>query len=136
MRNKVRWGVLGAAQIAVQKVIPAMQQGEWSEISAIASRDRHKAEAAASALGIAKAWVLSFEKLQSGRRRSGFRGLGPRNSTPEAAEQRGATFGGGGGGKGVAQREHCSIYYVPDTWREKACARGQAVCGGEFAANI
>src|SRR5208282_2586960 len=56
VRNKVRWGVLGAAQIAVQKVIPAMQRGEWSEISAIASRDRHKAEAAASALGITKAY--------------------------------------------------------------------------------
>jgi len=62
VRNKVRWGVLGAALIAVQKVIPAMQQGEWSEISAIASRDRHKAEAAASALGIAKAYG-SYEEL-------------------------------------------------------------------------
>ena len=62
MRNKVRWGVLGAAQIAVEKVIPAMQQGEWSEISAIASRDRKKAEAAASALGIAKAYG-SYEEL-------------------------------------------------------------------------
>ncbi len=62
MRNKVRWGVLGAALIAVQKVIPAMQRGEWSEISAIASRDRHKAEAAASALGIAKAYG-SYEEL-------------------------------------------------------------------------
>jgi len=62
VRNKVRWGVLGAAQIAVQKVIPAMQQGEWSEISAIASRDRHKAVAAASALGITKAYG-SYEEL-------------------------------------------------------------------------
>jgi predicted dehydrogenase len=62
VRNKVRWGVLGAALIAVQKVIPAMQHGEWSEISAIASRDRHKAEAAASALGIAKAYG-SYEEL-------------------------------------------------------------------------
>jgi len=62
MRNKVRWGVLGAAQIAVQKVIPAMQQGEWSEILAIASRDRHKAEAAASALGITKAYG-SYDEL-------------------------------------------------------------------------
>ncbi len=64
VRNKVRWGVLGAALIAVEKVIPAMQQGEWSEISAIASRDRHKAEAAASALGIAKAYG-SYEELLS-----------------------------------------------------------------------
>ena len=62
VRNKVRWGVLGAARIAVQKVIPAMQRGEWSVISAIASRDRRKAEAAASPLGIAKAYG-SYEEL-------------------------------------------------------------------------
>src|SRR5450759_4219056 len=40
-------------------------------------------------------------KPHGGYERSG--GVGPRNSTDEAAEQRGATFGGGGGGKGVAQ---------------------------------
>ncbi len=62
MRNKVRWGVLGAAQIAVRKVIPGMQKGEWSEIAAIASRDRRKAEAAASSLGIPKAYG-SYEEL-------------------------------------------------------------------------
>ena len=62
MRNKVRWGVLGVAQIAVHKVIPGMQQGEWCEIAAIASRDRHKAEAAAHQLGIAKAYG-SYEEL-------------------------------------------------------------------------
>jgi predicted dehydrogenase len=62
VRNKVRWGVLGAARIATELVIPAMQQGEWSEVWAIASRDRHKAEAAASALGIAKAYG-SYEEL-------------------------------------------------------------------------
>ena len=63
-------------------------------------------------------------------------GVGPRNSTDEAAEQRGATFGGGGGGKGVAQGEHRPIRHVPDTERENACARGWAVCGGQLAANI
>ena len=62
MRNKVRWGVLGAAQIAVRKVIPGMQKGEWSEIAAIASRDRRKAEAAAGKLGIPKAYG-SYEEL-------------------------------------------------------------------------
>jgi predicted dehydrogenase len=62
VRNKVRWGILGTAKIAVGKVIPGMQQGEWSEISAIASRDRHKAEAAASTLGIPKAYG-SYEDL-------------------------------------------------------------------------
>ena len=53
---KVRWGVLGAARIATNKVIPAMQRGERAEVVAIASRDRAKAEAAASALGIPKAY--------------------------------------------------------------------------------
>jgi predicted dehydrogenase len=62
MANKVRWGVLGAAKIAVKKVIPGMQKGEWSEVTAIASRDRSKAEDAARALGIAKAYG-SYEEL-------------------------------------------------------------------------
>jgi len=60
--NKVRWGVLGAAKIAIKKVIPGMQKGEWSEIAAIASRDRGKAEQAARALGIPKAYG-SYEEL-------------------------------------------------------------------------
>ena len=59
---KVRWGVLGVAKIAVEKVIPAMQQGEWSAITAIASRDVDKARSAASRLGIPKAYG-SYEEL-------------------------------------------------------------------------
>jgi predicted dehydrogenase len=62
MSNKVKWGVLGVAGIAVRKVIPAMQQGEWSQIVAIASRDRHKAETAAADLGIARAYG-SYDEL-------------------------------------------------------------------------
>ncbi len=61
-RNRVRWGVLGAASIATRKVIPAMQDGKWSEITAIASRDLRKAKQAARALGIAKAYG-SYEEL-------------------------------------------------------------------------
>jgi predicted dehydrogenase len=60
--NKVRWGVLGVAHIAVRKVIPAMQKGQWSEVIAIASRDKAKAQDAARALGIAKAYG-SYEEL-------------------------------------------------------------------------
>jgi predicted dehydrogenase len=56
MTKKVRWGVLGAARIATNKVVPAMQCGEWSEVVAIASRDRAKAEQAAASLGIARAY--------------------------------------------------------------------------------
>jgi predicted dehydrogenase len=62
MIGKVRWGVLGAAHIAVKKVIPAMQRGEWCEIAAIASRDPAKAQQTAAMLGIPKAYG-SYQEL-------------------------------------------------------------------------
>src|SRR6202142_4572123 len=62
MADKIRLGVLGAAKIAVKKVIPGMQKGKFCEIAAIASRDRGKGEEAARALGIAKAYG-SYEEL-------------------------------------------------------------------------
>ena len=62
MSKKVRWGVLGAANIAVKKVIPAMQRGEWSEVWAVASRDSEKARRAAEQLGIPKVYG-SYEEL-------------------------------------------------------------------------
>jgi predicted dehydrogenase len=52
MPEKIRWGVVGVANIAVKKVIPAMQKGRFSEISAIASRDAARASQAAAQLGI------------------------------------------------------------------------------------
>lgn len=60
--QKVKWGVLGVANIAVKKVIPAMQEGAWSEIAAIASRDLRKAKSAATKLGIPKAYG-SYDEL-------------------------------------------------------------------------
>ena len=60
---KVRWGVLGTANIAVAKVIPAMQRGTWSEVVAIASRDLGKAREAAGLLGIPKAFGSYAELL-------------------------------------------------------------------------
>ena len=60
--RKVKWGVLGVAKIAVEKVIPAMQKGEASHIAAIASRDLGKARAAADKLGIERAFG-SYEAL-------------------------------------------------------------------------
>jgi len=54
--RKVKWGVLGVAKIAVEKVIPAMQRGEVSEVAAIASRDGARARAAADQLGIPRAF--------------------------------------------------------------------------------
>jgi predicted dehydrogenase len=62
MNKKIQWGVLGVANIAIKKVIPAMQRGEWSEVTAIASRDMEKARQAARHLGIAKAYG-SYEEL-------------------------------------------------------------------------
>ncbi|HEY6803022.1 MAG TPA: Gfo/Idh/MocA family oxidoreductase [Pyrinomonadaceae bacterium] len=56
MIEKVKWGILGVANIAVKKVIPAMQRGQWSEITAIASRDLSKAQDAAQQLGIPTAY--------------------------------------------------------------------------------
>jgi predicted dehydrogenase len=60
--TKVKWGILGAASIAVRKVIPAMRQGECSEVVAIASRDSQKAADAAGKLGIARSYG-SYEEL-------------------------------------------------------------------------
>src|SRR5438034_6431016 len=62
MNRKVRWGILGTAGIAINKVIPAMQQGEWSEVLAIASRDIEKAKKVAERLGIPKAYG-AYEEL-------------------------------------------------------------------------
>jgi len=59
---KVRWGILGTANIALTKVIPAMQRSEWCEIAAIASRDLSKARAAAGELNIPNAYG-SYEEL-------------------------------------------------------------------------
>jgi predicted dehydrogenase len=60
--RKVKWGVLGAASIAVRKVIPGMQQGEYCDVAAIASRDMAKARAAAATLKIGKSYG-SYEGL-------------------------------------------------------------------------
>src|SRR5581483_9005420 len=60
--RKVHWGVLGVARIATVKVIPAMQRGEMSEVTAIASRDARKAREAAAELGIPR-WYGSYEEL-------------------------------------------------------------------------
>ena len=62
MTNKVKWGILGVASIATRKVIPGMQKGALSEITAIASRDLRKAQDAAKQLGIPKTYG-SYEEL-------------------------------------------------------------------------
>jgi predicted dehydrogenase len=62
MSTKVRWGVLSTAAIGLKKVLPAMQRGQYSTIAAIASRDKARAQQAAAALGIPRAYG-SYEEL-------------------------------------------------------------------------
>jgi predicted dehydrogenase len=62
MSRKIRWGVLSTAKIALTKVIPAMQQGEFTSIAAIASRNLAGAQQAAARLGIPAAYG-SYEEL-------------------------------------------------------------------------
>jgi predicted dehydrogenase len=62
MSNKLRWGVLSTANIGLKKVIPGMQQGQYTSVAAIASRDLAKAQEAAKALGIPTAYG-SYEEL-------------------------------------------------------------------------
>src|SRR5215831_8207627 len=57
--------------------------------------------------------VREGHKPNGGRERSGEVGLC--RITREPAEQRGATFGGGWGGKGTDSGEHRSISHAPDT---------------------
>ncbi len=66
MSKRLRWGVLGVARIATAKVIRAMQQSEFGEIAAIASRDPAKARAAADEFGIPRAYG-SYEELLADR---------------------------------------------------------------------
>lgn len=60
--KKISWGVFGAAKIGLEKVIPAMQKGEFCEVVGVASRDGDKARRAADSLGLAKSYG-SYEEL-------------------------------------------------------------------------
>ncbi len=62
MSRKVRWGIISVAKIGTEKVIPAMQEGELTEVVAIASRDLSRAQAVADDLGIPKAYG-SYDEL-------------------------------------------------------------------------
>ncbi len=60
--KKVRWGILSTAKIGVQKVIPAMQNGNYILVEAIASRNLEKANKVADSLEIEKRYG-SYEEL-------------------------------------------------------------------------
>ncbi|MGH9167033.1 MAG: Gfo/Idh/MocA family protein [Acidimicrobiia bacterium] len=62
--RKLRWGVLGTAKVARQKVIPAIQSAPRCEVVAIASRDPVRAGEAAQSLGIGRAYGSYQELLE------------------------------------------------------------------------
>ncbi|WP_031496651.1 Gfo/Idh/MocA family protein [Bryobacter aggregatus] len=62
MASKIRWGVLGNAKIAREKVIPGMQKGELSVVTAIASREPEKVKEIAERLDIPTVYG-SYEAL-------------------------------------------------------------------------
>jgi predicted dehydrogenase len=64
MMKKIRWGILSTAKIGREKVIPAMQMGQLTEVVAIASRNKEQGIAVAKALNIPVVYD-SYEKLLS-----------------------------------------------------------------------
>jgi predicted dehydrogenase len=54
--RRVRWGVVGTAKIAREKVIPAMLAGQWCEVVAVASRSATHAAEVAARLGLPTAY--------------------------------------------------------------------------------
>ncbi|MCH7512461.1 MAG: Gfo/Idh/MocA family oxidoreductase [Bacteroidetes bacterium] len=62
--RKVKWGILSTARIGTLQVIPAMQQGELTEVAAIASRSIDEAKMWADKLNIPKAYSSYEELLQ------------------------------------------------------------------------
>ncbi|MCA9732223.1 MAG: Gfo/Idh/MocA family oxidoreductase [Deferribacteres bacterium] len=62
MKTQVKWGILGTATIAMEQVIPAMQNSQFCEVVAIASRSYEKAKNTAEKFHIAKAYG-TYEEL-------------------------------------------------------------------------
>ena len=57
MPNTIRWGVLGAAAIATERTIPALNLAPSATLLALASRDAAKGQAVAQALGIPRVYA-------------------------------------------------------------------------------
>ncbi len=60
--RKIRWGVMSTAKIGLEKVIPAMQKGDFCDVRAIASREPDRAQKAAGRLNIQRAYG-AYEEL-------------------------------------------------------------------------
>ena len=54
MTSTIRWGVMGAAAIAVERTMPAMNEAPSATLLALASRDPAKGQRVAESLGIAR----------------------------------------------------------------------------------
>lgn len=52
MAGRLRWGILGAANIARRQVAPAIQRSEGNTVVALASRDKERGQTVAAELGI------------------------------------------------------------------------------------
>ncbi len=62
--KRIRWGILGTANIAARRVIPAIRQSRNGEVVAVASRNKEKAQAYAQEHAIPKSYG-SYEALLS-----------------------------------------------------------------------
>jgi predicted dehydrogenase len=62
MKQKVRWGILSTAKIGREKVIPAMQAGEFCDIVAIASPNKERVTAESNRLNIPTVYY-SYDEL-------------------------------------------------------------------------
>jgi len=63
MKPTIRWGVLGAAAIATQRTMPALNAAPSATLLALASRDAAKGRAAAESLGVPRLYVGYDELL-------------------------------------------------------------------------
>ncbi len=62
MADKIRWGVIGTAEIARNALIPAVQSSRNGVVLGVASRDKGRARAYADTLGIERAYG-SYEEM-------------------------------------------------------------------------
>ncbi len=60
--RRVRWGILGAARIAVRRVLPALLRSDTGVAAAVASREPARARAVADQFGIPRAYG-SYDEL-------------------------------------------------------------------------
>ncbi len=63
--DKIRWGIISTANIGAKKVIPAMQQGQYCDIQAVASSSLEKAKKLALELNIPETFGSYEEMLES-----------------------------------------------------------------------